>query len=98
MYMLAISCFPQESATELGKRFMEVAPVPDFMATTGPFVTSSLEGTKAIAIYEFNPSKYAEAIEYLNNRYAANHGIPGYRYSLEHWLDAMDALKLIGLG
>jgi hypothetical protein len=96
--MLAITCFPQESATELGKRFKDVEPAPDFMTTIGPFIKSTLEGTKTIAIYEFDASKYAEAIEYLNNRYVANHGIPGFRYSLEHWLDAMDALKLIGLG
>ena len=26
MYLIAISCYPQESATELGKRFMEPYP------------------------------------------------------------------------
>ena len=36
MYMMAISCYPQESATELGKRFMEAKPAPDFMTTIGP--------------------------------------------------------------
>ena len=98
MYMLAISCYPQESATELGKRFMESTPAPDFLTTTiGPFVRSTLEGTKTIAIYEFDPSKYAEAIDYLNNRYAAYHGVPGFKYSLEQWLEVKDALKLIGL-
>ncbi len=97
MYMIAISCYPQESATELGKRFMEAKPAPDFMTTNGPFVKSTLEGTKTITIYEFDPSKYAEASDYLGNRYAAYHGIPGFRYSLEEWLEAKDALSLIGL-
>ena len=52
-----------------------------------PFVKSTLEGTKTIAIYEFDPSKYAEATDYLSSRYAAYHDIPGFRYSLEHWVE-----------
>ena len=51
MYMIAISCYPQESATRLGKRFMEAKPAPNFMTTLGPFIKSTLEGTKAFAIY-----------------------------------------------
>jgi hypothetical protein len=97
MYMLAISCYPQESATELGERFIEAKPAPDFIATLGPFIRSTLEGIKTITIYEFDPSKYAETTEYLNNRYAAYHGVPGFRYSLEEWLGVMEALNLIGL-
>ena len=77
---------------------MEEKPAPDFMTTIGPFVQSRLEGIKTIAIYEFDPSKYAEAIDYLGNRYAAYHGIPGFKYSIEEWLGVMEALKLIGLG
>jgi hypothetical protein len=97
MYMLAISCYPQESATELGERFIEAKPAPDFITTLGPFIRSTLEGIKTITIYEFDPSKYAETTEYLNNRYAAYHGVPGFRYSLEEWLGVMEALNLIGL-
>lgn len=97
MFMIAISCYPQESATELGKRFMEAKPAPEFMTTIGPFVKSTLEGTKTIAIYEFDSSNHAEARDYLANRYAAYHGVPGFRYSLDEWLGVVDALKLIGL-
>jgi hypothetical protein len=77
---------------------MEAKPAPDFMTTIGPFVKSTIEGTKTIAIYEFDPSNYIEAREYLANRYAAYHGVPGFKYSLEQWLEVKDALKLIGLG
>ena len=98
MYMLAILCYPQESAKEIGKRFMEAKPAPDFMTTIGPFVKSTLEGTKTISIYEFDPAKYAEARDYLADRYSAYHDVSGFRYSLEEWLRARDALKLIGLG
>ena len=65
MYMIAIACYPQESATELGERFMEAKPAPDFITPFGPFVKSTLEGTKTLAIYEFDPSKYAEALRLL---------------------------------
>ena len=44
MYMIAISCYPPESASELGNRFKEATPAPDFMTTIGPFVKSTLEG------------------------------------------------------
>ena len=98
MYIIAVSCYPQESGTELGKRFMEARPAPDFITTLGPFVRSSLEGVKTMAIYEFDPSKYDEAFDYISNRYAAYHGVPEFKYSLEHWLEVKDALKLIGLG
>jgi hypothetical protein len=50
MYMIAIGCYPQESASELGKSFTEAKPAPDFLTTIGPFVRSALEGTKTIAI------------------------------------------------
>lgn len=97
MYMLSIAHYPQESGAELGKRFMEAKPVPDFITTIGPFVRSTLDGIQTISIFEFDPSKYADALGYLNDRYAAYHGVPGYKYSLEHWLGATEALKLIGL-
>jgi len=98
MYMIAIGHYPQESGTELGKRFLEAKPAPDFITTMGPFVRSTLEGIQTFTIFEFDPSKYAEANDYLNDRYAAYIGVPGYKYSIEHWLEAMDAVKLIGLG
>ena len=37
-------------------------------------------------------------MHFLNNRYAAYRGMPGFRYSIEEWLEAGNALKLIGLG
>ena len=98
MYMLAIGHYPQESGTELGKRFMEAKPAPDFITTSGPFIRSSLDGIQTISIFEFDPSNYADAVGYLNERYAAYIGVPGFKYSLEHWLEATEALKLIGLG
>ena len=98
MYLMATTCYPQESGTELGKRFMEAKPAPDFMTTIGPFVRSSLDGINTMAIYEFDTSKYDEAFDYLSNRYAAYHGVPGFKYSLEIWLDVSEGLKLIGLG
>ena len=98
MYLIALTCYPPESANELGKRFMEATPVPDYMTTIGPFVRVTLEGSRTIAIYQFDASKYAEASDYLNNRYAAYLGVPGLTYSIQEWLEAKDALKLIGLG
>jgi len=80
MYMIAISCYPQESATELGKRFMEAKPAPDFMTTIGPFVKSTLEGTKTITIYEFDPSsRHFEAETHHSHIFCLRKVVPATR-------------------
>ena len=79
------------------KRFKEISPAPGFITTIGPLVRSSLEGNKTMTIYQFDPSKYAEASEYIYKRAAAYRGIPGYRYSVEEWRDAKDAIRTAGL-
>jgi hypothetical protein len=39
----------------------------------------------------------AEAIEFVNDYYAIYIGIPGYSYTIGTWLEAFEALKLVGL-
>ena len=63
-----------------------------------PYVNSVIgEGIKGITIYEFDDSKYVEASKFLNERMATLIGVPGFTYSLMHWLEVQDALSLVGL-
>jgi hypothetical protein len=95
MVIIGMISFPTESSNEMGKRFMEIPP---FLNRRGPYFRSELgEGIKAISIFEFDPSKMAEAIEFVNNYYANYIGVPGYTYTIGTWMEAIEALKLVGL-
>jgi hypothetical protein len=78
---------------------MELPPLADYITMKGPYISSDVEeGIKGITIYEFDESRYAEAINYLGERVASLFGVPGFSYSLKHWLEVQDALKMIGFG
>ncbi len=99
MVIVSLTSYPTESAKEVGKRFIELPSIPEYINMIGPFIKSAVgEGIKGITIYEFEESKYPDASKFLNDRAAKLIGIPGFTYSLEHWLEVQDALKLVGLG
>ena len=96
MVIIGTISFPTESSKEMGKRFMEV---PAFINKRGPYFNSELGvGIKCISIFEFEPSNMAEAIVFVNDYYATYIGVPGYSYTIGTWLEAFEALKLVGLG
>jgi hypothetical protein len=95
MVIIGMISFPTESSKEMGKRFMELPP---YINKKGPYFSSELGvGIKAISIYEFDRSRLAEATEFINNYYARYIGVPGCTYSVGTWLEAEEALKLVGL-
>jgi hypothetical protein len=99
MIIISLTSYPTESAREIGKRFLELPPLADFITMKGPYINSIIgEGIKGITIYEFDDAKYPEASKSLNERLATLMGVPGFTYSLSHWLEVQDALKLVGLG
>jgi hypothetical protein len=99
MVIISLTSYPPESAKEVGKRFVEFAPLPDYITMKGPYINSVMgDGIKGITIYEFEDSKYSEASKFLNERVAALFGVPGFTYSIGHWLEVQGALKLVGLG
>ena len=96
MVIIGTISFPTESSKEMGKRFMEI---PAFINKRGPYFNSELGvGIKCISIFEFEPSNMAEAIAFVHDYYATYIGIPGYSYTIDTWLEAFEALKLVGLG
>jgi hypothetical protein len=96
MVIIGIVSFPTESSKEMGKHFMEI---PDFINKRGPYFNSELgKGITCVSLFEFESSKMAEAMEFVHDYYALYIGIPGYSYTVGTWLEACEALKLVGLG
>jgi hypothetical protein len=98
MVTIGMISFPTDSSKEMGKRFMEISPLPTYITKKGPYFSGELAtGIKAISIFEYDPSKMAEATQYISNYYAGYIGVPGYSYTVGTWQEAMEALKMIGL-
>jgi len=89
--------FPQESANEVGKRFLEIAPPPDFMTMKGPYIKGTDQGIRAMEIFELDENKLALGIDYVTQRCVAYFGIPGFTYETNVYFEAQESLKLIGL-
>ena len=98
MVIISNISFPPENAADVGKRFLEIAPVPDFMKLKGPYVKGRPDGIQAFELYELDNSKLAEGLDYVTNRCVAYFGIPNYRYEINVFFEAVEALKMIGLG
>jgi hypothetical protein len=99
MIILSTSSFPPESAKEIGKRFTERVPLPDYITMRGPYILPRQgDGVQSITIYEVDrPTRIAEAVEFLSNEQAKYFGVPGYTYSINVTLEVEEALKTIGL-
>ncbi len=89
--------FTPETATDIGKRFMELAPVPDHMKLIGPFIRSKADGIHGMEIFEVEESKLSLAVDYVSNRYITYYGIPGFKAYTEIYYSAQEALKMVGL-
>ena len=98
MVIIGMITFPTESSKEMGKRFKDIPPLPAYITKKGPYFSGELGlGIKGLSIFEFDPSKMAEANEFIANYYAIYIGVPGYTYTVGTWQEAMEALKMIGL-
>ena len=98
MVIIGMNSFPPESANEIGKRFLELPPVPDYMTLKGPYVHSMMVGgIQGIEFFELDKAKLAEGVEYVTNRYVTYFGIPGFRCAIAPYFEIQEALKMIGL-
>ena len=98
MVIIGMISFPTESSKEMGKRFMAIPPLPTYITRKGPYVGSELGvGIKLISIWEYDPSKMAEAVEFVGNYYAHFIGVPGFTYTIDTWFEIKEAFKMIGL-
>lgn len=97
MVIIGMLSYPPESEKEFMKRFLEQPPLPSYMTLRGPYGSSELGGMQAIAIYEFDQSKLAEALLFVAARYTKYHGVPGFTSSAKPWLEAPEGLKIMGI-
>ena len=99
MVIIASITFPTDSAKDIGKKFTEQPPLPDYLKMMGPYVRgSALQGIQTMTLYEVDASKMADGMIALGERYAKYIGVPGYKYSINVWFDIMEALAMVGLG
>ena len=99
MVIIANMSYPTESAGEMPKRFMEQPPLPAYITMKGPYGIFEVgAGIKLIVIYEFDKSKLSEAYEAIAARCTKYLGVPGLTYSTNIWLEAKEAIKLLGMG
>ena len=89
--------FPQESADKVGKRFLEIAPPPDFMSMKGPYIKGTEQGIRAVEIFDLDETKLALGLDYVTQRCVTYFGIPGFTYEINVYFEAQESLKLIGL-
>ncbi len=98
MVLVSMISNPPESGREMIERSKQLPRLPEYIKTIGPYVSSSVEkGIKALTIYEFEDSKFAEASKHINNLLRAFIGVPGFTFSLEVWIKAKDAYQSFGL-
>jgi hypothetical protein len=99
MVIITNLSYPPESAQEMAKRFLAAPQVPEFMARKGPYVNSTISGgVFIVALYEFDNTKLAEAMNFLGNYYATYFGVPGFKYEFKPYFEVGEALKMIGMG
>ncbi len=98
MVTVGMVSYPPESAKELGKRFSELSPMPDFISVNGPYMFSEIkDGLTAITIYKYDRSKAAEANDAIAHAHLVFYGIPGYTYSLKLASGSATSMKMLGL-
>ena len=97
MITLGITKWTTESANEMGKRFLEIKPLPDFVQMIGPYVyPDENEGIKAITIFKYDKTKAGEANDAIANLHMIYFGVPGFKYSLKLASGTAATMKMMG--
>jgi len=100
MFIVGTTRMPTNKSIEVAKVFAKAVkkPLPSCLKRGNVLVTASgEEWFKALAIYEVEDAKLADAIKALVEYEAQFIGIEGYRYQVDIMLDAEEALPLIGI-
>jgi hypothetical protein len=92
--LIANFSVPTEYVKEMANRAPEVmskVQQPDDVIMRGPFWYSDLEkGMRALAVIEVDASKIVQERLRMAAFLNAFHGIPGYKWNIEIWLDQAD--------
>ena len=97
-YVVCMGSFPAHVGMEVGKKFLELEKLPDFVKTEHVFNTAAGEYTFFSIFKIEDDSKYFDALKAITKRFSAYMDIVGYKYTLYPVLEAKDALSMVGLG
>lgn len=97
-YIVITGSFPAHVGMEVGKKFLELEKLPDYIKTEHVFNTA--QGDYAFfTIYKIeDDSKYFDALKAITKRFSGYMDVVGYKYTLHPVLEAKDALSMVGLG
>ena len=75
---------PLENAKNYAGQIAEFPPLPEFITLKGPFINGAKgAGSQIITLYEFEKTKFAEALQNISKHVDAFHGIPGFTFSAQ---------------
>ena len=95
MDYVILSSWPLDRNKEVVKIAMGLPPIPDYINRKMLINTELGVGINCFDIYEFDNSKYEEAIEYLNSRVAAFYDVPGFTFESSRWLNEEEAMDFM---
>ena len=97
-YIVIMGSFPAHVGMEVGKRFLKLEKLPDYVKTEHVFNVAAGDYT-FFTIYKIeDESKYFDGIKAIVKRFSGYMDIVGYKYTLCPVLEAKDALSMVGLG
>ncbi len=97
-YVVCMGSFPAHVGMEVGKKFLELEKLPDFVKIEHVFNTAAGEYTFFSIFKIEDDSKYFDALKAITKRFSAYMDIVGYKYTIYPVLEAKDALSMVGLG
>jgi len=84
MIVIGEFLWPSEKSTDIGKALLEATSLPEYITTSGPYVSSSVgKGTRSISIFEFDASKVEDALKAIGRRYLPYMRVPGFTYEIK---------------
>ena len=95
MVYVILSSWPLDKGKEVGQVAIALPPIPEYLNRKMLVRDELGVGTKCFDIYEFESSKYEEAIDHLNSRIAALYDVPGFTCELERWFDEQEVMEFM---
>jgi len=99
-FVLLTMTYPNDKATELGKKYLELVktPPPSYVKIEHIFAaTDPIYGIKGYVLYEIEEDKLFKGLKEIAKRMGTFRDIEGWKYNIEPLLETKDALSLIGL-
>lgn len=97
-YLMVMGSFPAHLGMEVGKKFVKLEKLPNYVKVEHVFNAAAGEYTFFTIFKIEDDSKYFDAIKAIVKRFSAYMDVVGYKYTLYPVLEAKDALSMVGLG